>query len=106
MQEAITPTRDQEELSKWFNHTWDPNSSSRLQQPERATSDAENFVDVRPHLQGTLHPYRRVHCIALLHMHCRSCMQERASLMQRPRQLWSAELTAVFKELTPSKAPD
>ena len=49
MQEAVTPTKDQEELSKWFNHAWDPNTSRRPQQPERATSDAENFVDVRPH---------------------------------------------------------
>ncbi|EIE19554.1 hypothetical protein COCSUDRAFT_67698 [Coccomyxa subellipsoidea C-169] len=44
--EAVTPTRGQEELSKWFNHAWDPNQSRRPQ-PERTTSDAENFVDAK-----------------------------------------------------------
>lgn len=50
-QEAVTPTKDQEELSKWFNHTWDPNNHSRLQQPKHATTDAEHFVDVGSHIR-------------------------------------------------------
>ncbi|CAL8471190.1 g10732 [Coccomyxa elongata] len=51
---AGTPTKTQEELSKWFNHTWDPNCgpNNRQKAPiEGTTSNAETFVDAKEEMQ-------------------------------------------------------
>ena len=45
--QAVTPTKAQEELSKWFNHAWDPNNQQKAP-AEGTTSDAETFMDVSP----------------------------------------------------------